>query len=155
MAINQWFICCIPFLLWYVCTCFRRLLLEEEEISNVGTRTYILEKKWYTTNKPQIYCHFSVRKMMKNHAIFPYTNLWSSWYVDDEGVSCWMLSWCCYHLHGVLWYSLFSFAEILAHEKSLSGCLFIKEAMVWHICWCQQHTIGSHNKSKQKTYSLL
>ena len=70
MAINQWFICCIPFLLWYVCTCFRRLLLEEEEISNVGTRTYIPEKKWYTTNKPQIYCHFSIRKMMKNHAIF-------------------------------------------------------------------------------------
>ena len=37
--------------------------------SNLEIRTNILEKKWYTTNKPQIYCYFPMRKMIKNHTI--------------------------------------------------------------------------------------
>jgi len=56
----------------------------------LGIRTNIPEKKLYITNKPQVYCHFPVRKMMKNRTTSLYIILWRSWYVNDEGVSCWM-----------------------------------------------------------------
>ena len=54
---------------------FRGTKLEEEGKSfwpsNLKICTNALEKKWYTINKPQIYCYFPESKIIKNCTISP------------------------------------------------------------------------------------